>query len=118
MATLTTVGYGDVTPITPLGKIFAASITIVGIGVVALPAGLLASGFSELHRRKRRQLAREAEAALEDGVVTDDEARALDALRTSLGVDASEAKEILERARRAADPIQSVDECPHCGKAP
>ena len=40
MATLTTVGYGDITPITPLGKLFGAGITIVGIGMVALPAGI------------------------------------------------------------------------------
>ncbi len=38
VATLTTVGYGDVTPITPMGKLFGAIITIIGIGTVALPS--------------------------------------------------------------------------------
>ena len=46
IATLTTVGYGDVYPITPLGKLFGSLIAILGIGMVALPAGILASGFS------------------------------------------------------------------------
>ena len=46
IATLTTVGYGDVYPITPLGKLFGSVIAILGIGMVALPAGILASGFS------------------------------------------------------------------------
>jgi voltage-gated potassium channel len=46
IATLTTVGYGDVYPITPLGKLFGSMIAILGIGMVALPAGILASGFS------------------------------------------------------------------------
>lgn len=47
MATLTTVGYGDVVPITTWGKIFGGCITIIGVGMVALPAGIIASGFSE-----------------------------------------------------------------------
>jgi len=46
VATLTTVGYGDVFPITSLGKILTAIISILGIGMFALPAGILASGFS------------------------------------------------------------------------
>jgi voltage-gated potassium channel len=46
VASLTTVGYGDIYPITPLGKLLAAVTAILGIGLVALPAGILASGFS------------------------------------------------------------------------
>ncbi len=44
--TLTTVGYGDVVPITGWGKFFGGIIAILGIGIFALPAGILASGFS------------------------------------------------------------------------
>jgi len=47
VATLTTVGYGDMVPITLLGKTLASVISILGIGLVALPAGIFASGFSE-----------------------------------------------------------------------
>ena len=47
VATLTTVGYGDIYPITILGKILGAISAIFGIGLFALPAGLLASGFSD-----------------------------------------------------------------------
>jgi len=50
--TLTTVGYGDVYPITPLGKIIGALIAFLGIGIFALPAGILASGLVEIVRRK------------------------------------------------------------------
>jgi voltage-gated potassium channel len=53
VATLTTVGYGDVYPITPLGKVLGAAIAVLGIGLFALPAGILASGFAdEIHRRR------------------------------------------------------------------
>jgi voltage-gated potassium channel len=46
VASLTTVGYGDIFPITPLGKFLAAVTAVLGVGLVALPAGILASGFS------------------------------------------------------------------------
>ncbi len=47
IATLTTVGYGDVFPITPLGKFLSGFIALLGIGLVALPAGILSSAFIE-----------------------------------------------------------------------
>jgi voltage-gated potassium channel len=56
VATLTTVGYGDVYPITVLGKFLTACISILGIGMFALPAGILSSGFSdELREMKKRK---------------------------------------------------------------
>ena len=50
--TLTTVGYGDLFPVTPLGKVMGSAIAVLGIGLFALPAGILASGFSDELRRK------------------------------------------------------------------
>jgi voltage-gated potassium channel len=53
VSTLTTVGYGDVYPVTPLGKIIGSAIALAGIGLFALPAGIIASGFAErLHEKK------------------------------------------------------------------
>ena len=51
--TLTTVGYGDVYPITTLGKITAALIAIAGIGLFALPAGIVGSAFVELREQQK-----------------------------------------------------------------
>ena len=45
MCTLTTVGYGDVYPITAIGKFFASVISLVGIGIIAIPTGIIAAGF-------------------------------------------------------------------------
>ncbi|GAB5454340.1 MAG: hypothetical protein Hens2KO_05690 [Henriciella sp.] len=57
IVTLTTVGYGDVYPVTALGRVFAAIISLAGIGVVALPAGVFASAFSdELREREIKKL--------------------------------------------------------------
>lgn len=55
IATLTTVGYGDIYPVTPLGQFLGGVIAIIGIGLFALPTGILASGFSnEISRRKQQ----------------------------------------------------------------
>jgi len=52
-ATLTTVGYGDVYPVTGLGKLVAGLMAVFGIGLFALPAGIIASGFAEEIGKKR-----------------------------------------------------------------
>ena len=52
VATLTTVGYGDIYPITPAGKFFGSLIALSGIGLFALPAGIIGSGFVVALRRK------------------------------------------------------------------
>lgn len=58
VATLTTVGYGDVYPVTTAGRFLGAGIAILGVGLFALPTGILASAFSEeLQRRRRKEAA-------------------------------------------------------------
>ncbi len=56
LATLTTVGYGDVTPATLGGKLFGAVIMVLGIGMFALPTGILATGFSREIRKREFML--------------------------------------------------------------
>lgn len=53
VVTLTTVGYGDVYPVTHLGKLLSATVAFLGIGIFALPAGIIASGFAEEVQKRR-----------------------------------------------------------------
>lgn len=53
IATLTTVGYGDIYPITGIGKILSSAIAIIGIGFVALPTGILSSAFMDKMRNHK-----------------------------------------------------------------
>jgi voltage-gated potassium channel len=55
--TLTTVGYGDIYPVTPLGKVVGALVAVLGIGSFALPTAILGAGFLEdLDRRKKMRV--------------------------------------------------------------
>lgn len=53
VATLTTVGYGDIYPVTPGGKLFTAVILFVGLGIVAVPAGVVASALSQARAQEK-----------------------------------------------------------------
>ncbi|HRU04391.1 MAG TPA: ion transporter [Candidatus Brocadiia bacterium] len=55
VATLTTIGYGDICPVTPLGKLLGSFIMILGVGMFAIPTGILGAGFVEEFRGRRLQ---------------------------------------------------------------
>ncbi len=63
IATLTTVGYGDLAPVTALGRLLGGIVAILGIGLFALPAGILSSAFSDVLQRRRMERQAEADAA-------------------------------------------------------
>jgi voltage-gated potassium channel len=53
VATLTTVGYGDAYPVTATGKLIASIMAVLGVGMFALPAGILGGGFMEAVQQRR-----------------------------------------------------------------
>lgn len=116
MATLTTVGYGDVTPITPLGKFFAGTITVLSMAMVALPAGILASSFSEQLRKKRDRFRAKVKQVIADGVVDGKELNELEALRKQLGIEREDAEELFALIN-VQRKTKSHVKCPHCGKS-
>lgn len=54
IVTMTTVGYGDVYPITPVGKFLSGLVSVAAIGLIALPTGILAAAMSDVMQRRRR----------------------------------------------------------------
>ena len=53
IVTMTTVGYGDVYPITPVGKFLSGIVSVAAIGLIALPTGILAAAMSDVMQRRR-----------------------------------------------------------------
>ena len=116
IVTVTTVGYGDVVPITPLGKVFGSILGFIGVAMVALPAGILASGFGDVLNRRRNSLRRDRDRAMHDGVVDAAERRELEARGQSLSLSDAQVAEILA-GRGGSSPACTGMVCPHCGKA-
>lgn len=115
MSTLTTVGYGDVTPITPMGKLFGGCITIIGMGMVALPAGILASGFSAQLSRSREAYSVLLDDVLEDGELSNHEQKSLEELRYQLGISEAEATQLLHLSLDKG--MAGHLNCPRCGES-
>lgn len=110
VVTLTTLGYGDMVPVTAMGRVLGALTAILGVGMIALPAGVLASGFSEQMRIRREEYREAVEKALEDGHLNRSERRLLEQTRRNLQLSDEEASLILRQS------VESGHLCPHCGK--
>ena len=81
LITLTTVGYGDVSPITPVGKIIGAFTALSGVCTVALLTGIVGSAFASQMAKRKAIFEAEVQDALADGVLSEDEARRIEKLR-------------------------------------
>jgi voltage-gated potassium channel len=111
IVTMTTVGYGDMVPVTTLGKVIGGVIAVIGLGMVALPAGLLAAGFSEQLHQRKRAFENEVRRVLRDGVISADERGELDDIRDRLGLTDRQAEEIFGLITQRRGAVR----CPHCG---
>ena len=119
--TLTTVGYGDVVPVTVAGRIFGVFITILGVGMAALPAGIIASGFTRELNKRRDTYRTMVRDALSDGVLDNTERMVLDNYSQDMGIEDEEAMSLLKQESGAISGISvsstnRSDCCPHCGK--
>ncbi|MGX4676789.1 ion transporter [SAR92 clade bacterium H246] len=94
LITLTTVGYGDVSPITPLGQVIGAFTALMGVCTVALLTGIVASAFSSQMARREAIFEAEINAVMSDGVVTSDERQHIEELRERFNIPEEHAKQI------------------------
>ncbi|MFT5219788.1 MAG: voltage-gated potassium channel [Gammaproteobacteria bacterium] len=112
VVTMTTIGYGDVTPITTLGKMVATVIMLIGVGLVALPAGMLAARFGDELRERKRNLNAHIINALADGKIDSIELSALQELADKLELRPDD----LERNIALLKTTNLNVKCPYCGK--
>ena len=94
--TVTTVGYGDVSPLTPLGKIIGAVTAIMGVCVVALLTGIVANAFANQVARRKAILEAEVANALLDGEISDQEHAKIESLRKRFDLSEDHVDAIIE----------------------
>ncbi len=97
VATLTTVGYGDIYPITPLGRVLGAIIAILGIGVVAVPTSILSAGFMGMLEKETAEEKESQETKKQDQPAGTPGAH-------------------VHPSGTADAPSEPPQYCPHCGK--
>ena len=114
VVTLTTVGYGDVTPVTFGGKLLGIAIMLLGVGTMALPAGILAARFSEELHSRRELLRGQVRDALADGRLDPTEKRSLERLQEELGLSSDELNRLVALQSQF---MQRHRFCPHCGES-
>lgn len=97
--TLTTVGYGDVSPVSLVGKLIGGGTALMGVCTVALLTGIMANAFANQVQGRRTIFEAEVAHALEDGTITEDEQRLLEELRTRFDFSEEYARAIIDLAR-------------------
>jgi voltage-gated potassium channel len=113
VVTLTTVGYGDITPVTFLGKLVAMIIMLLGICTMALPAGILAAKFTEELQLRRELMNSRVHEALRDGVLDDNDLRSIVDLQEKLRLP----PEVVQQLVALNTQARYVNNfCPHCGE--
>ena len=100
LITLTTVGYGDVSPLTPIGKIIGSFTAIIGVLTVALMTGIVSSSFA--NRMAQKMLDKEIES-LEDRVISAEELGKIKSLAAGLNMDDDQIETLIkyERMKRS-----------------
>lgn len=104
LITLTTVGYGDVYPVTPIGKFIGALTALMGVCTVALLTGIVASAFSSQMARREAIFEAEINAAMSDGIITSDEQQHIETIRARFNIPEEHAKAILGLLAEKKDP--------------
>ena len=94
--TLASVGYGDISPVTPIGRAITVVMSLLGIGIFAIPAGLLASAFSDQLHKERDALKASILKMLGDGELDEEEMALLRSEAKRLHLTVEEMNSILE----------------------
>lgn len=97
--TLASVGYGDISPITPMGRAMTVVISLIGIGIFAIPAGLMASAFTDQLRIDRETFENEFRDALAKGQISHNDQHALNAEAERLHLSAQDVTRIMDKVK-------------------
>jgi voltage-gated potassium channel len=94
------VGYGDISPVTPMGRALTVVLALAGIGIFAIPAGLLASAFTDQLRIDREGFTNRLLAAYADGIIDPRESVEIVAEAERLHLSESELARLIEHAKK------------------
>ncbi|MEY3486104.1 MAG: hypothetical protein RL075_109, partial [Pseudomonadota bacterium] len=110
--TLASVGYGDISPVTPMGRIMTIILALMGIGIFAIPAALLSSAFTDQLRIEREGLRNQLYEMLEDGQLSENEIDVVQREAKRLHLTQQDIDQLIEKARRERVLMEDVSVLP------
>ena len=110
--TLASVGYGDISPVTPAGRAITIVLALIGIGIFAIPAALLSSAFSDQLHKERDALKQELFDMLADGHLSEEEAEVINREAKRLHLSAEDVDVLIEQARREREAADDLAKMP------
>ena len=111
--TLASVGYGDISPVTPAGRAITIVLALLGIGIFAIPAAILSSAFSDQLRIERETMKQELYEMLGDGKISPEERSLIDAEAKRLHLSKAEVDRLVEKARIDLGLVEHHGHHPH-----
>ena len=100
LITLTTVGYGDVSPVTSVGKFISIFTAFLGVSIVAMLTGIVASAFTNQIARKKVIFEDQIREAMKDGILDADEKQLLEKLRLEFGLSEDQTEHLFRQVQR------------------
>lgn len=110
--TLASVGYGDIAPVTGMGRFMTIILALLGIGIFAIPAALLSSAFTDQLRIERETLKNELYEMLSDGVLDDEEIAFINKEAKRLHLNDDEVERLIDRAIKDRELKEDVSKLP------
>ncbi|WP_090130868.1 ion transporter [Limnohabitans sp. Rim11] len=110
--TLASVGYGDISPVTPAGRAMTIVLALIGIGIFAIPAALLSSAFSDQLKMDREALVNKLYEMLADGNIDESEAEYIKHEAKRLHLSDEEVRVLIEKAKRERELMDDVSVLP------
>lgn len=100
VVTLASVGYGDISPVTPVGRLMTIIMALVGIGIFAVPAAILSTAFNDQLHKDRELMHNELYKYMEDGVLDDQERTVIYEEAKRLHITPEEVDLLIERVQQ------------------
>jgi voltage-gated potassium channel len=112
VVTLASVGYGDISPITPAGRAMTIVLALIGIGIFAIPAALLSAAFADQLKSDREALVNTIYEMLADGVIDDEEAVFIKTESKRLHLTDEDLRRLVDKAKKERELMDDVSTLP------
>ena len=110
--TLASVGYGDISPVTPAGRAMTIVLSLIGIGIFAIPAAILSSAFTDQLKRDRESLVNTIYEMLADGHLDEMEIEYIRTESKRLHLSDEEIRLLIDKANRERELMEDVSVLP------